>query len=84
TDVDGEQNFVRRRFVNHTDWSLVILKPTREIFATRLLGIVITLLASIVALIYMLTKERQVHDDVLLDNRSKLQELAQDLRVKAT
>ena len=33
--------------------SLVILKPTREIFATRFLGIVITLLVTIMALIYL-------------------------------
>lgn len=83
-NVDGERNFVRRRFANHTGWSLVILKPPREIFATRLLGIAITLLVAIVALIYMLTKERRIHDEVLLDNRLKLQELARDLRVKAT
>lgn len=84
TNVDGERNYVRRRFANHSDWSLVILKPTREIFATRFLGIVITLLVTIMALIYLLGKGRWVHDDVLLDNRLKLQQLAQDLRVKAT
>jgi diguanylate cyclase (GGDEF)-like protein len=83
-NVDGERNYVRRRFANHSDWSLVILKPTREIFATRFLGIVITLLVTIMTLIYLLGKGRLVHDGVLLDNRLKLQKLAQDLRVKAT
>ncbi|MCS3728330.1 sensor domain-containing diguanylate cyclase [Bradyrhizobium betae] len=84
TNVDGVRNFVRRRFANHSDWSLVILKPTREIFATRFLGIVITLLVTIVGLIYMATKERKIHDDVVQDSRLRLQKLAQDLRVKAT
>jgi diguanylate cyclase (GGDEF)-like protein len=84
TNIDGERNYVRRRFANHSDWSLVILAPTHEIFATRLLGIAITLMVTIMALIYLLGKERWVHDGVLLDSRLKLQELAQDLRVKAT
>jgi diguanylate cyclase (GGDEF)-like protein len=84
TNVDGERNYVRRRFVDHSDWSLVILKPTREIFATRLLGIVITLLVTIMALIYLLGRGRWVHDQVQLESRLKLQELAQVLGVKAS
>jgi diguanylate cyclase (GGDEF)-like protein len=84
TNVDGERDYVRRRFANHSDWSLVILKPTREIFATRFLGIVITLLVTIMALIYLLGRGRWIRDDIQLDNRLKLQELAQDLGVKAT
>ena len=83
-DVDGERNYVRRRFVDHSDWSLVMLKPTREIFATRFLGIVITLLVAIMALIYLLGRGRWVHDQVQLESRLKLQELAQSLGVKAT
>jgi diguanylate cyclase (GGDEF)-like protein len=84
TNVDGERNYVRRRFANHSDWSLVILKPTREIFATRFLGIVITLLVTIMALIYLLGRGRWVHDDVQTDKRAKLLELASELGVKAT
>jgi diguanylate cyclase (GGDEF)-like protein len=84
TNVDGERNYVRRRFANHSDWSLVIIQPTREIFATRFLGIVITLLVTVMALIYLLGRSRWIHDDVQMDNRLKLQELAQDLGVKAT
>jgi diguanylate cyclase (GGDEF)-like protein len=84
TNVDGERNYVRRRFVSHSAWSLVILKPTHEFFATRFLGIVITLLVTIMALIYLLGRGRKVHDEVQLDNLLKLQELAQTLGVKAT
>lgn len=82
--VDNERNYVSRRFADHSQWSLVILKPTREIFATRFLGIVITLLVTVMALIYLLGKGRWVHDDVLADNRIRLQELTQDLGMKAT
>jgi diguanylate cyclase (GGDEF)-like protein len=84
TNVDGERDYVRRRFADHSDWSVVILKPTREIFATRLLGIVITLLVTIMALIYLLGRGRWVHDQVQLESRLKLQDLAQTLGVKAS
>jgi diguanylate cyclase (GGDEF)-like protein len=83
-NVDGERDYVRRRFADHSDWSVVILKPTREIFATRLLGIVITLLVTIMALIYLLGRGRWVHDQVQLESRLKLQDLAQSLGVKAS
>ncbi|GEM_PF-1979685 len=82
--VDGYRDFVLRRIVNDSAWSLVILKPTQEIFATRFVGIVITLLVTIMALIYLLGRARRVHDEVQMDRRLQLQELAQDLGVKAT
>jgi diguanylate cyclase (GGDEF)-like protein len=82
--VDSERSYARRRFADHSQWSLVVLKPTREIFATRFLGIVITLLVTIMVLIYLLGKGRWVHDDVLADNRIRLQELTQDLGMKAS
>jgi diguanylate cyclase (GGDEF)-like protein len=84
TNVDGERNYVRRRFANHSQWSLVILKPTREVFASRVLGIVITLLVTIMTLIYLLGRERWVHDNVQMDKRLRLQELARDLGFQAT
>ncbi len=84
TNVDGERNYIRRRFANHSQWSLVILKPTHEIFASRVLGIIITLLVTVMTLIYLLGKERSVHDTVQKDNRLRLQELARDLGYKAT
>ena len=82
--VQGERSFVRRSFVDHSDWSLVILKPPRQIFATRFLGIVITLLVTIMALIYLLGKARRIRDEVERDNRLHLQELAHDLGTKAS
>jgi len=84
TMVDGERDYVRRRFTKHSRWSLVILKPTREIFATRVFGIVITFLVAIMTLIYLFGRERWVHDSVQMDKRLQLQELARDLRFQAT
>jgi diguanylate cyclase (GGDEF)-like protein len=83
-NVDGERNYVRRRNANHSQWSLVILKPTHEIFASRVLGIIVTLLVALMSLIYLFGKERWIHDNVQLDKRLKLQELARDLRFQAT
>jgi diguanylate cyclase (GGDEF)-like protein len=83
-NVDGERNYVRRRFANHSQWSLVILKPTHEIFASRVLGIIVTLLVALMTLIYLFGKERWIHDNVQMDKRLKLQELARDLRFQAT
>jgi diguanylate cyclase (GGDEF)-like protein len=83
-EVGGERNYVRRRFADQGGWSLVVLKPTREIFASRFLGIVITLLVTMMALIYLIGRGRWVHDDVQASHRVRLQELAQDLGIKAT
>jgi diguanylate cyclase (GGDEF)-like protein len=83
-NIDGERDYVRRRNVNHSQWSLVILKPTYEIFASRVLGIIITLLVALMSLIYLFGKERWIHDNVQMDKRLKLQELARDLRFQAT
>ena len=82
--VEGERSYILRHLVGDSGWSLVILKPPRQIFATRFLGIVITLLVTMMALIYLLGQARRVHDDVQRDNRQKLRDLAQDLGEKAT
>jgi diguanylate cyclase (GGDEF)-like protein len=82
--VDGERDYVRRRYANHSQWSLVILKPTHEIFASRVLGIIVTLLVALMTLIYLFGRERALHDNVQMEKRLKLQELARDLRFQAT
>ena len=82
--VDGDRNYVRRRHANHSQWSLVILKPTHEIFASRVLGIIVTLLVALMTLIYLFGRERALHDNVQMEKRLKLQELARDLRFQAT
>jgi diguanylate cyclase (GGDEF)-like protein len=83
-NVDGERNYVRRRYADHSQWSLVILKPTHEIFANRVLGIIVTLLVALMTLIYLFGRERWIHDNVQMDKRLQLQELARDLRFQAT
>jgi diguanylate cyclase (GGDEF)-like protein len=79
----GERDYVRRRFANHSQWSLVILNPIREIYASRVLGIVITLLVAIMTLIYLFGRERWFHDNVQMEGRLQLQQLARDLHFQA-
>ena len=54
------------------------------IFASRVLGIALTLLATIMLLVYVIARERAVHDHVQMDRRLELEELARDLDFKAT
>jgi len=83
-NLDGESDYVLRRYADHSRWSLVILNPIREIYASRSMGIIITLLLAVMTLIYLFGKERSVHDNVQMEKRLKLQELARGLRFQAT
>ncbi|BCJ90410.1 hypothetical protein IZ6_11450 [Terrihabitans soli] len=84
TKLAGERVFAYQEATNIDNLSLVIVEPSREIFATRLLGIVITFFASLTALVYILGRERVVRDAVQAEKRLSLQATAQELRVKAT
>ncbi len=84
TTIDGERDYVRRRYAQASQWSLVILNPTKEIFASRVLGIVITFLVTLMVLIYLFGRERSVRDRVEMEKRLELQELARDLKSQAT
>jgi diguanylate cyclase (GGDEF)-like protein len=84
TTVDGEREFVRRRYAGNSRWSLVILMATPEMFASRVLGIIITLLVTVMTLIYLFGRERRVHDSIQTDKRLGLQELAREMEFQAT
>lgn len=81
--VDGERYYVRRRMVPASEWSLTTATPTHELFASRVLGIIVTLLATMMTLIYLVGKERRLHDGIQMDKRLRLQELARDLGQQA-
>ena len=82
--INGDRDYLRRRYAGHSQWSLVLLTPSREIYASRVLGIVVTLLVALMTLIYLFGKERWVHDNVQMEKRLQLQQLAQQLRSQAT
>jgi diguanylate cyclase (GGDEF)-like protein len=83
TTVDGERQFVRRRNAGNSDWSLVILMANAEVFASRVVGIIITLLVTIMTLIYLFGRERRVHDSIQTDKRLGLQNLAREMESRA-
>jgi diguanylate cyclase (GGDEF)-like protein len=82
--VGGARVYVLRRPVNHSGWSLVTWKAPQGIFASRVLGIIITLQMTIMALVYFVGRERWVHDNVQLEKRLELEELARNLDFRAT
>ncbi len=82
--IHGDRQFVERSFLPNSRWSLVVVTSARETYASRVLGIVITLLSAILILTYLLGKERQLHDQIQMGRRLDLQELASDLRFQAS
>jgi len=81
--LEGEQGYIRRRFIDTGGWSVAIATPTREIFASRVLGIIVTLLVTMMTLIYLIGQERRLQDGIQMEKRLRLQELARDLGQQA-
>jgi diguanylate cyclase (GGDEF)-like protein len=84
TSFAGAQEFVSRRFVERSQWSLVIAMPTETIFASRLLGIIVTLLTTIMTLVYFAGREHGIRESVQAERRRKLHQLTLDLQYQAT
>jgi diguanylate cyclase (GGDEF)-like protein len=82
--VNGSPVYVAKRLLDESGWKLLVVSPVEGIFASRVLGIALTLLASIMLLVYVIARERAVHDHVQMDRRLELEELARDLDFKAT
>lgn len=80
----GRRGFVLRVPAGHGLWSLVVTIPMSGIFASRFLGIVITLQLSIMALFYFFGREHGVRDNIQMEQRVELQKLAQGLEVQAS
>jgi diguanylate cyclase (GGDEF)-like protein len=81
--LDGKRGFLLRKSVGPEGWSLAISTPTQEVFASRVLGIIVTLLVALMTLIYLVGQERRLHDGIQMDKRLRLQELARDLGQQA-
>jgi diguanylate cyclase (GGDEF)-like protein len=82
--VGGQRHYVRRRFADHSRWSLILLMPDSRIYASRFLGIIITLLVSIMMMIYLYGTERLIRDRVELESRLNLADVARSLQLQAT
>jgi diguanylate cyclase (GGDEF)-like protein len=82
--VDGQHHYVRRRFAADSRWSLVLLMPDSRVYASRFLGIIVTLLVSIMMMIYLYGRERLVRDRVEMESRLNLRDVARNLQLQAT
>lgn len=81
---NSERDFVRRSYILHSQWSVVLAVPSAKIHAGRMLGIVATLLMTMMVLIYFFGREYGIRDRIQMNRRVELQELAQNLRLRAT
>jgi diguanylate cyclase (GGDEF)-like protein len=82
--IGGTRSFVERRSIPDSDWSLVLITEPQGIFASRVLGIIITLQMATLALVYLVGRERWVHENIQMERRLELEELARTLDFRAT
>ena len=82
--VERTPVYLSERLIDAYGWTLLVATPVEGIFASRVLGIALTLLATMMLLIYVIARDRAVHDHVQMDRRLELEELARDLDFKAT
>lgn len=82
--VDGQRYYVRRRFAEHSRWSLILLMPDSSVYASRFLGIIVTLLVSLMMMIYLYGRERLIRDRLELESRLNLLDIARNLQLQAT
>lgn len=82
--IGSTRDFVERRPVPNSQWSLVLITEPRGIFASRVLGIIITLQMTTLALVFLVGRERWIHDNIQMERRLELEERARNLNFRAT
>jgi diguanylate cyclase (GGDEF)-like protein len=82
-NLDGLPRYMRRSLDAHGQWSLVLAMPGSRVFASRFLGIVITMLVTFMVLIYLYLDDRAIRDHIELERRLTLQEVARSLTLQA-
>jgi diguanylate cyclase (GGDEF)-like protein len=83
TGFAGRRAYLLRKPIGDTQWSMVLAIPVTGIFASRLLGIIVTLQVAIAALFYCFGRERGVRDRILRQRSEQLQDHARDLAHQA-
>uniref|UniRef100_E6VGX5 diguanylate cyclase n=1 Tax=Rhodopseudomonas palustris (strain DX-1) TaxID=652103 RepID=E6VGX5_RHOPX len=83
TEFGGRRSYVVRQPIGSSGVSLVLALPVKDIFASRLLGIVITLQVVIAALFYFFGLDRGARDRVQRQLREELQDRTRDLARQA-
>jgi diguanylate cyclase (GGDEF)-like protein len=84
TELNGVRTFIEREPAGHSGWSIVTMTTARGIFASRVLGIVITLMTTATALVYLAGRERRIHDRLQMDRQVALEALAAELSQQAS
>lgn len=84
TELNGVRTFIEREPAGHSGWSIVTMTAARGIFASRVLGIVITLMTTATALVYLAGRERRIHDRLQMDRQVALEALAAELSQQAS
>ena len=80
----GERHYAGRRYSGHDGWSFVVLKIPTAVAASRLFGITLTLLFTVLTVIYFMRMERLRHDKIALEQRLELEERARKLDFQAS
>ncbi|MGI4814611.1 MAG: GGDEF domain-containing protein [Janthinobacterium lividum] len=80
--LQGDEAYIRLQ--QQPDWSLLLLIPVDRFFASRLLGILATLLVAVLSLIHLMGTERLMQDNMRLADRLALEARARRLEKQAT
>ncbi|KIZ44264.1 MULTISPECIES: sensor domain-containing diguanylate cyclase [Rhodopseudomonas] len=84
TTFGGRRGYVLRSPLGQSEWSIVLVIPVTGMFASRLLGIIITLQFAITALFYFFGREHGIRDNIAAVRRLELQRRADLLEIQAT
>ncbi len=84
TELNSVRTFLHREPAGHSGWTIVTMTTARGIFASRVLGIVITLMTTATALVYLAGRERRIHDRLQMDRQVALEALAAELSQQAS
>jgi diguanylate cyclase (GGDEF)-like protein len=82
-NFDGRRSYVLRQPIDDNSWSLILVIPVRGIFASRLLGIIVTLQLAIAALFYFFGRDRGARERAERTRREELQHQTLDLARQA-
>ncbi|MBB5049286.1 diguanylate cyclase (GGDEF)-like protein [Rhodopseudomonas rhenobacensis] len=82
--LDGVIDYAQRKPIGGSGWSFVVMSAPLGIVASRLLGILITLLVTAVTLTYLVGRGRWAYNEIQLDRRLELEDLARTLDLRAS
>lgn len=83
--VAGKRYLAGRQPIGQQGWSIVLLRQERASLVNRLLGILLTLMVSVLILVSLLVLQREFGVEILLHrNQKRLEALSRELEQQAT